>query len=443
MNLRKNRHGFLVFMLVVVLILTNLLPVSIFAQAAPTVTDFTKTGIKNTTVNFTGDDFTTHYSDTDTPAEPLQKIQIIQLPEASAGVLKSGDTDIAENAEIEAANVGSIVFVPTTDWTGTTTFKWKGSDGTDYSATEATVTITMAEPAPNQAPVASDLTISTVKDTTVTGVLPATDPDNDPLVFDIVYQPQKGTVVITNEATGAFAYDPNENETGTDFFQFKANDGNLDSNTATVNITITQPVATPTPPPDPPIFVYADLVNHWAYYSAGKLADKGMIVGEKIAGKYYFYPDKIMSRAEFNLFLNVALNIDSDSVGSQAAGFADEDEMPIWILHEARAAKKLGLINGSQEGDKLYYRAHDKINRLETMVILHNALKPNANNEDPLEYADKAQLPDWSVPYVKNMKGYGIIKGYADNTIRPFQTISRAEAAQILYQLIKYKETNP
>jgi hypothetical protein len=45
-------------------------------------------------------------------------------------------------------------------------------------------------------------------------------------------------VTITNPTTGAYSYAPALNYNGTDSFTFKANDGSLDSNVATVAITI-------------------------------------------------------------------------------------------------------------------------------------------------------------------------------------------------------------
>jgi len=44
--------------------------------------------------------------------------------------------------------------------------------------------------------------------------------------------------VITNASTGAYTYTPNANANGSDSFTFKASDGLLDSNTATVSISI-------------------------------------------------------------------------------------------------------------------------------------------------------------------------------------------------------------
>jgi|GEM_PF-1198367 len=434
MNSRKHKSS--IISVVLTLIISAgiiLLPVS--AQTPPTVSDFAKTGVKNTAISITADDFSANFVDTDTPAQTLQKIKITELPDAASGALKVGETTVAADTEITAEQLADFSFVPVTDWVGSATFKWRGSNGTDYSENAATVTITVAEPAANQPPVATDMSVTTDKNEPVSDKLAATDPDGDPLVFSIDTQPKSGTVKITDEAKGEFTYTPKFNATGADSFKFKANDGKADSNIATVTIMINEPA--------PPIFKYADLVSHWAAFSAGKLADRGVIIGEKIAGKYYFYPEKQMNRAEFNLFLNAALGIDSDTLGAEPAGFDDEDKIPNWALHEARAAKKAGLINGAKVGNKIYYNATGKINRLETLVILHNALKPAANNDDPLEYADKNLIPKWAVQYVKNMRSYGIMKGNPNNTIAPNDIITRAQAAELLYQLVKYKELNP
>lgn len=92
---------------------------------------------------------------------------------------------------------------------------------------------------PNSAPVATDDAILTQEDTATNGALSASDADGDPLTYSIVANGSKGIATITNAATGAFTYTPNANENGTDAFTFKANDGTLDSNTATITVTIT------------------------------------------------------------------------------------------------------------------------------------------------------------------------------------------------------------
>ena len=94
-------------------------------------------------------------------------------------------------------------------------------------------------------PTAAATSVSTTKNTPVNGKLKANDKDGDPLTYRIVNNGSRGTAVLTNPTTGAFTYTPNPGEEGNDSFAFKANDGSLDSNQATVTVAIinTPPVA--------------------------------------------------------------------------------------------------------------------------------------------------------------------------------------------------------
>jgi hypothetical protein len=105
-------------------------------------------------------------------------------------------------------------------------------------------------PNQNVAPVASNVTITTSINTLIASTLIASDSNSDTLVFNIATSPTKGVVVITDAATGAFTYTPNNNEVGADSFTFKVNDGNLDSNVATVSVTISTVAFTNTWPFD-------------------------------------------------------------------------------------------------------------------------------------------------------------------------------------------------
>ncbi|MFC0214027.1 tandem-95 repeat protein [Paenibacillus chartarius] len=91
----------------------------------------------------------------------------------------------------------------------------------------------------NTAPVASNGTLAVTEDMVESGTLSATDVENDALTYSVVVQGTKGTVSITNPATGAYTYTPNPNVEGADSFTFKATDANnAASNIATVNVAI-------------------------------------------------------------------------------------------------------------------------------------------------------------------------------------------------------------
>src|SRR5207247_1989246 len=94
----------------------------------------------------------------------------------------------------------------------------------------------------NTAPVAADDSYSINEETPL--VVPARgvlgndqDLDENTLTAALVAGPAHGT--LTLNANGSFTYTPTANYNGPDSFTYKANDGSLDSNVATVAITVT------------------------------------------------------------------------------------------------------------------------------------------------------------------------------------------------------------
>ena len=158
------------------------------------------------------------FNDTDVDGDPLTAVLVTDVSKGSLTL----NTD------------GSFSYTPEADWNGATTFTYKANDGIENSATAATVTITVTPV--NDAPVAQDITATTAEDTAVNITLIGTDVDGDALTYAVVAGPANGTVTITNNVA---KYTPNANFNGTDSFTYKTNDGELDSNTATVTITVT------------------------------------------------------------------------------------------------------------------------------------------------------------------------------------------------------------
>src|SRR5687768_3576641 len=91
---------------------------------------------------------------------------------------------------------------------------------------------------PISSPFANNQNVIVTKNTQQQITLAATDPNNDPLTYSIVAQPQHGTLSPSTPGGPARTYTPSTNYVGTDSFTFKANDGTSDSNIATVSITV-------------------------------------------------------------------------------------------------------------------------------------------------------------------------------------------------------------
>ena len=133
---------------------------------------------------------------------------------------------------------GSYTYTPPAHWYGQTSFTYLASDGV-LSSNVTTVTINVTD----QAPVASNVTLSTLHDHGTSGAFYATDPDPDTLGYGFT-QPAAGTGTVTSQVNGGFTYTPPAHWVGTATFTYTASDGILSSSaTVTVNVTDRAPVA--------------------------------------------------------------------------------------------------------------------------------------------------------------------------------------------------------
>ncbi len=101
----------------------------------------------------------------------------------------------------------------------------------------------------NGLPIAGSDSYATDEDTTLTVAAPGvltndTDPDHDPLTPILVTPPTHGTVSL--QPDGSFTYAPAANFAGSDFFTYKASDGNASSGSALVSLRVN-------PVNDPPV----------------------------------------------------------------------------------------------------------------------------------------------------------------------------------------------
>jgi len=132
-------------------------------------------------------------------------------------------------------NGKKVIFTPTDNFNGTASFDYTITDGTLTST--ATVTITY-NPV-NDAPVASNSSITASQDTATEITLTGDDVDSDILSYSIVSNPIHGS--LGEMSNNKIVYTPNTSYTGADSFTYKANDGAVDSNVATVSITVNPP----------------------------------------------------------------------------------------------------------------------------------------------------------------------------------------------------------
>ncbi|WP_259544469.1 Ig-like domain-containing protein [Shewanella baltica] len=107
------------------------------------------------------------------------------------------------------------------------------SDGT-LSASLPAFNLSVAKV--NKAPVATSSTVTLEEDNSVMITLAAEDTDNDPLTYEVVSQPESGTL---EQHGTVWLYTPEKDFNGIDVFSFIAKDAELSSEPATVTINVT------------------------------------------------------------------------------------------------------------------------------------------------------------------------------------------------------------
>ncbi len=139
------------------------------------------------------------------------------------------------NGILELASDGSFTYTPNPGFLGEDSFTYIVDDSRGGSAL-GTVTILVQPATTNTPPTALDAAFSVREDRGFGGVLLGADVDGDAITFAAVDAPANGRVVVN--ADGTFTYRPNPNFFGTDSFTFRTNDGEANSNLATVTITV-------------------------------------------------------------------------------------------------------------------------------------------------------------------------------------------------------------
>lgn len=181
-------------------------------------------------------------------------------------------------------------------------------------------------------------------------------------------------------------------------------------------------------------FLFRDINDHWAKYMIKEIYLKNIVSGYEAEDGYLFLPDKNMTREEFAVIMGRFLEIDIEKYSNYELTFADNDEISDWSRPYISAMVENSIINGRQSGEETFFAPKDTITRAEAITILGRTLDENAIGE--ISYDDSASIPEWATDHFSKMIGRGFISGYEDNTIRPNNYVTRAEAVTLLYKML-------
>lgn len=158
--------------------------------------------------------------------------------DADGDVMTAVLADGPSHGTLQLSPNGSFTYAPGPDYHGTDSFTYRAFDGTAHSAL-ATVSIAVVPPNLPPSAVGDSYSVSWNRTLQVAapGVLGNdSDPNGDPLTAVWESGPSHGS--LTLHANGSFSYTPTTGFVGSDTFRYRASDGALFSEIATVTIDV-------------------------------------------------------------------------------------------------------------------------------------------------------------------------------------------------------------
>lgn len=165
--------------------------------------------------------------------------------------------------------------------------------------------------------------------------------------------------------------------------------------------------------------------THWAYSIIEELKEKGIVSGDENG---CFNPESSITREEFAKMLVCAFEIYDENAECNFA-----DTINHWSYKYVSSVYKLGITNGIDESN---FGVGLKITRQDMATLCAKAAKLEKSGET-LSFGDVSDIADYALPYVAALCKNGAVKGFEDNTFKPKNNASRAEAAAIICNLIK------
>ncbi len=181
-----------------------------------------------------------------------------------------------------------------------------------------------------------------------------------------------------------------------------------------------------------PQSIYNDIaLDHWAYESVLRLTQRGVIAGD---GNKNYRPDDYVTRAEFLKMILVAMELHDTKAISTFKDVFESD----WFYSYAASAQVNEIALGDLNGN---FNPNTNISRQDAVKIMHNAamFKNYAIKEirEYVAFADEADIAEYALNPVKAMYCANIINGYEDKSFRPTVSITRAEAAKMIFSFLQ------
>lgn len=350
--------------------------------------------------------------------QTLRGVYVVSAPSGAAAELRLAGRTLRAGDVIAADSLDDMLLAPTGLMEGECALVYRAIT-TQGLAPAQTLRFQILS-GRNQPPVCEDSTFETYKNIANTGMLKASDEENQPLSYQLVKAPKRGSVELHDD--GSFTYTPKENKVGKDSFVYTATDpaGNV-SNEACVKIKILKPADGAQ---------YTDTMAGRESFLAVFLRENGAYTGREIAGNACFEPEQTVTRGDF-LLMAMKLLKRAPADAALETGFSDEAQTPSYQRPYIVSAFRSGVIQGEQTQDAaLVFRATDKLTWADAAVMLQRLLGIAEADSQEVFAADDTAMPAWAQSAAAALQEAGLPLSCADASAE----VTRAQAAELLYR---------
>lgn len=188
------------------------------------------------------------------------------------------------------------------------------------------------------------------------------------------------------------------------------------------------PTVTPAPTtePDAPSgnYPFTDMSGStWANEAVEYLYANKIINGRS---ETEFAPTATVTRAELVKMICEAMNVAEAAEGVSFSDVNDAD----WFASYVNRAAAAGIVNGSNG----QFNPNGGVSREDAALIIFRALGLEVSGE--MTFTDSDTVSDYAKEAIASMVNAGYISGMGDGTFAPKATLTRAQAAQLIYNAL-------
>lgn len=175
---------------------------------------------------------------------------------------------------------------------------------------------------------------------------------------------------------------------------------------------------------------FTDVQNHWAGTAIAYVTQKGYFKGTSATT---FSPEANTTRGQFVTVLGRMAGVQDTASGDSR--FYDVPYDAYYAAHVQWAVSN-GIVKGYEDGS---FGPGRPINREEMAAILARYVKKmnrsKAEQVASVQFVDNAQMSSWAALEINQMARMGLVKGMPDGSFAPKAPFTRAQVAQVLYNL--------